>query len=372
MATPITLLIYKRAEIPGLLNRSCISIKPMGNFNIESLVGATFQENIAQTERFQALDYPTEALIGNIGAAERMAFASQNNSEYRYMALFSRIGFDWDKKYFLNLTGRRDGSSRFGPNNRFANFGAVGAAWIFSEENSIKSNLPFLSFGKLRGSYGTTGNDQIGDYGYLDAYEATIGPGGLYPTGLANPDYSWETNKKLEVGIDLGFLNDHLRLGISRFQNRSSNQLVGYPLPYMTGFPSVQANLPATVENSGWEIEFASLNLSNKNFSWETSLNITFPKNELVSYPDIEQSSYANTYKVGHPLNIALLYEYTGLDPITGFYTISDANEDGRYDYKDRVVIKDMTREYFGGINNSITYNNLSLAFLWQVEKQEG
>ena len=218
----------------------------------------------------------------------------------------------------------------------------------------------------------STGNDQIGDYGYLDAYEATIGPGGLYPTGLANPDYSWETNKKLEVGIDLGFLNDHLRLGISRFQNRSSNQLVGYPLPYMTGFPSVQANLPATVENSGWEIEFASLNLSNKNFSWETSLNITFPKNELVSYPDIEQSSYANTYKVGHPLNIALLYEYTGLDPITGFYTISDANEDGRYDYKDRVVIKDMTREYFGGINNSITYNNLSLAFLWQVVKQEG
>lgn len=346
--------------------------KSFNKLNIEALVGATFQENKSIRERFQGNGYASEALIGNIGAAESIINASRDNTEYRYAAIFSRLGFNWDRKYYLNLTGRRDGSSRFGPNNRFANFGAIGAGWIFSEEGFMEKASPFLSFGKLRGSYGTTGNDQIGDYGYLDAYEATRGPGGLYPTGLANPDYSWEVNKKLEGGIELGFLKDRVRLSLSYYQNRSSNQLVGYTLPYITGFTQVQANLPATVENSGWEVTFNSLNIDNDHFRWDTSFNISFPENELISYPDIEQSSYANTYRVGHPLNISLLYEYTGLDPETGFYTIRDVNEDGSYDFQDRIIIQDRSREFYGGINNNLTYKKFSLQFLWEFVKQQG
>ncbi|GHA32825.1 SusC/RagA family TonB-linked outer membrane protein [Salinimicrobium marinum] len=360
-------------------NRSSWIVEPqfiykesIDKLHIQALIGATFQENSNLRESFQGSGYASEALIGNIGAAEDIINASRGNTEYRYAAVFSRLGFDWDKKYFINLTGRRDGSSRFGPNNRFANFGAVGAAWIFSDENFMQSTFPFLSFGKFRGSYGTTGNDQIGDYGYLDAYEATRGPGGLYPTGLANPDYSWEINKKLEGGIELGFFKDRFRFSLSRYQNRSSNQLVGYPLPYTTGFTSVQANLPATVENSGWEITFNSLNIDHDNFRWETSFNISLPKNELISYPDIEQSSYANTYRVGHPLNISLLYEYTGLDPETGFYAIRDVNEDGRYDYQDWVVIHDRNREFYGGLSNNLSYKNISLQFFLEFVKQEG
>jgi len=311
-------------------------------------------------------------LIGNIGAAESILNPERINTQYRYAAIFSRIGLNWDRKYYLNLTGRRDGSSRFGSNNRFANFGALGAAWIFSEEKFMSETFPFLSFGKLRTSYGTTGNDQIGDYGYLDAYEATRGPGGLYPTSLANPDYSWEINKKFELGLELGFLDDRYRLGLSHYRNRSSNQLVGYPLPYTTGFTSVQANLPATVENSGWEMVFNAAIVDHRNFDWNASLNMSFPKNELVSYPDLEQSSYANTYRVGEPLNIRLLYDYTGLDPETGFYTVRDVNDDGRFDYQDRVIIKDLNREYYGGINNTMRFKNFSLQFLWEFVKQEG
>lgn len=370
---------FKNNSMHFKANRSSWIIEPqlvfsrsLNKFNIQTLIGATFNENSAVAESFQAHGYASDALVGNIGAAEDIILAKRENTEYRYAALFARLGFDWDKKYFINLTARRDGSSRFGPNNRFANFGAVGAAWIFSEEHFIKNRLPFLSFGKLRGSYGTTGNDQIGDYGYLDAYEATRGPGGLYPTGLANPDYSWEINKKLEGAIEMGFLKDRLRFSLSHYQNRSSNQLVGYPLPAMTGFTSVQANLPATVENSGWEVELTSLNIQNNNFRWETSFNISFPKNELISYPNIEQSSYANTYKIGHPLNISLLYEYTGLDPVTEFYTIRDVNEDGRFDYNDRVVIQDRNREFYGGLNNNLVYKNFSLQFFWEFVKQEG
>ncbi|MGY5847017.1 SusC/RagA family TonB-linked outer membrane protein, partial [Salegentibacter sp. HM20] len=360
-------------------NRSSWIIEPQLNFhkswnklNIQSLIGATIQENNSLRESFQGLGYASESLIGNIGAASSIIAANRENTEYRYIALFSRIGLNWDKKYFLNLTGRRDGSSRFGPNNRFANFGAIGTAWIFSEEKFIKNSLPFLSFGKLRGSYGTTGNDQIGDYGYLDAYEATRGPGGLYPTALANPDYSWEINNKLEGAIELAFFKDRLRSSLSYYQNRSSNQLVGYPLPAITGFTSVQANLPATVENTGWEAELSAQIITNRKFKWETAFNISFPRNELISYPDIEQSSYANTYRVGHPLNISLLYEYTGLDPETGFYTIRDVNEDGWYDYNDMIIIHNRNRDFFGGINNNLSYGNFSLQFLWEFVKQKG
>ena len=344
----------------------------LGKLNVEAIVGATFQENASKQLSLQGSGYSSEILIGNLAAADKILNTKSPDTKYRYSALFSRLGLNWDKKYFLNFTGRRDGSSRFGPHHRFSNFGAIGAAWIFTEEKFIDKGMDFISFGKLRGSYGITGNDQIGDYGYMDAYEATKGPGGLYPTALSNPDFSWEKNKKLEAGLELGLFQDHLHIGTSWYRNRSSNQLVGYSLPYITGFNSVQANLPATVQNTGWEIEAQSINIKKENFRWETTLNISFPKNELLSYPDIDQSSYANTYRVGYPLNISLNYSYTGLDPETGFYTIKDINEDGRYDYLDRVVIREYDRKFFGGINNSLTYKNLSLQFLLQFVKQEG
>ncbi|MEO2128402.1 MAG: SusC/RagA family TonB-linked outer membrane protein, partial [Christiangramia sp.] len=343
-----------------------------GKLETNLLIGGTLQKNRSDRSSFQGQGYASESLIGDLGSAERIINASSVQAEYKYVALFSRIGLNWDKKYFLNLTGRRDGSSRFGPNNKFASFGAIGAAWILSEEPFFSKGDGFLSFAKLRGSYGSTGNDQIGDYGYLDAYQATAGPGGLYPVALANPDYSWEINKKLELAAEFGFFEDKVNLGVSWYRNRSSNQLVGYALPYLTGFNSVQANLPATVQNRGWEIELATVNFSNENFTWNTNLNLSFPKNKLLSYPDIDQSSYANTYRVGEPLNIALLYEYVGLDPETGLYKLRDVNGDGNLSFEDQVISKNLNREFFGGVNNSVRYRNFNLAFLLQFVKQEG
>ena len=343
----------------------------LNKLQIESLIGSTFQKNQSRITEFTATGYVSESLIGNIAAAESLSDGRRQSTTYKYNALFARIGLNWDHKYLLNLTGRRDGSSRFGPGKRFANFGAIGAAWIFTEEGFM-DHLDFLSFGKLRASYGSTGNDQIGDYGYLDAYEATPGAGGLYPVALANPDYSWEINKKLEAALQLGFLKERLNLNISWYRNRSSNQLVGLPLPGVTGFNSVQANLPATVENRGWELEFTSLNFQKKDFSWRTSVNLTFPENELVSYPNLEESPYANTYRIGEPLNIALLYQYEGINPETGFYEVADINGDGRFDYEDQVVVQNQNRQYYGGIQNQFTYKNFSLQFLWQFVKQEG
>ena len=343
-----------------------------GKAKLDALLGTTFQESEYETLGMQGVGYVTESLIGDLNAAESLENGTSDFTTYKYNALFGRLGFNWDQKYFVNLTGRRDGSSRFGPGNQWANFWAVGSAWIFTNEEFFGPNKSFLSFGKVRGSYGTTGNDQIGDYGYLDAYEATNGPGGLYPTQLANPDYSWETNKKLEAALELSFFRNKLDLNLSWYRNRSSNQLVGYPLPSIAGFTTVQANLPATVENKGWEVEISSHNIQSQNFQWQTSFNVSFPENKLVKYPGLEQSSYANTYRVGHPLNISLMYQYLGIDPESGFYQVKDVNDDGSFDYKDRVVIQKWDPNFFGGINNNLTYKNFSLQFFWQFVKQKG
>uniref|UniRef100_UPI00300BC0EB SusC/RagA family TonB-linked outer membrane protein n=1 Tax=Galbibacter sp. PAP.153 TaxID=3104623 RepID=UPI00300BC0EB len=342
-----------------------------GKFNLRTLAGFTFQNSQNDLLLSVGTGYSDENLMGNLAAADQVQVQANENIEYNYNAIFGRLGANWDKKYFINLTGRRDGSSRFGPDKRFANFGAVGSAWIFSEEGLIKRLLPFLSFGKLRGSYGTTGSDQIPDYGYLDTYQPTPGPRGLYPTQLTNPDYSWEVNKKLETALELGFVRDRINLGISWYKNRSSNQLVGYPLPAITGFTSVQANLPATVQNTGWEIELSTINFNVKDFSWQTFLNLTFPETELVAFKSLDQTSYRNKYKVGQPLNIALLYQYDGIDPKTGLYKVRDLNEDGKYNFDDRAIIKNLDRKYYGGISNNIVYKGLSLQFLFEFIKQD-
>src|SRR5690606_16146041 len=342
-----------------------------GKLNLETLAGLTFQNSQNYLLLSVGTGYSDENLIGNLAAADEVQVNVNKNIEYNYNAIFGRLGLNWDKRYFINLTGRRDGSSRFGPNKRFANFGAIGSAWIFSEEEFIKRLLPFLSFGKLRGSYGTTGSDQIPDYGYLDTYESTPGPGGLYPTQLTNPDYSWEVNKKLETALQLGFIKDRINLGINWYKNRSSNQLVGYPLPAITGFTSVQANLPATVQNTGWEIALSTINFNTKDFSWQTFLNLTFPETELVAFKNLDQTSYRNKYKVGQPLNIALLYQYDGIDPETGLYKVKDLNEDGKYDFDDRAIIKNLGKKYYGGISNNIVYKGLSLQFLFEFVKQD-
>src|SRR5690606_2052040 len=232
------------------------------------------------------------------------------------------------------------------------------AALIFSKESFIEENLSFLSFDKLRASYGTTGSDQIADYGYFDAYEPSLGEGGLYPSQIGNPLYSLEVNKKLEASLSLGAWNDRVMLSSTWYRNRSSNQLVGYSLPAFTGFTSIQANMDATVENSGWEFELTARNINSENFTWNTSINLTIPKNELIDFPNLEQSSYAYTYRIGSSLNSTFLYRSLGVNPETGLFEVEDVNGDGSYNIDDGTFIKDMGQHYFGGVQNNIRWKN--------------
>lgn len=342
---------------------------------IEALAGATFQRQ--QTDRLFQFGYgfPSNTLINNLAAASLVYVYTDDMTIYKYQALFARVNYNWDGRYIVNFTGRRDGSSRFGPGNQFANFGAVGAAWIFSNEDFLNESK-VLSFGKIRGSYGTTGNDQIGDYQYYNTY-ATNGVTydgiiGLQPTRLYNPNFGWEINKKLEAGLELGFFKDRVFATASWYRNRSSNQLVGIPLPGTTGFSVLTANLDAEVENSGVEFTLRTINIDNGAFSWSTSFNIAANRNKLIAFPGLEASSYATTYRIGESLNIVNLYEYNEVNAETGRYEFTDFNGDETISYlDDRKAMVNLTPSFFGGLQNQLQYRGFSLDFLFHFVKQE-
>ena len=346
----------------------------LGLGKIDVLVGSTFQHQKGAILVQNASGFASPNLIYNLASAANISVNTSQETSYKYQAFFGRINYNLLNRYIINLTCRRDGSSRFGPGKQFSNFGAIGAAWVISEEKLLKDNK-ILSFAKLRTSYGITGSDQIGDYQYLNTYNTTgvnyNGIIGLQPSRLFNPNFGWETNKKVEVALETGFLNDRILLTAAGYKNRSSNQLVGIPLPGTTGFSSVQANLEATVENAGLELSLNTSNVNTDQFKWSTSINFTQAKNELIRYPNLEGSTHANQFIIGKPINIVRVYNYTGVDPQTGLYTFEDVNNDGVYNIEDKQVVKDLNPKFFGGIQNQFSYKNVQLDFLFQFVKQE-
>lgn len=350
-------------------------IGSFGKAKVTLLVGGSFQSQSGSQLSQYAEGFSSNSLINNIGAAANVFTVTSENTEYRYQAFFGRANFVWDEKYILNLTGRRDGSSRFGPGKQYANFGAAGIAWIFSKEK-LFSNSRVLSFGKFRASYGITGNDQIGNYQYLETYGPSgllyDGVMGLEPTRLFNPNFGWETNRKIETALELGFLKDRIFMTAAWYRNTSGNQLTGIPLPGTTGFSVLQANLDATVQNRGLELSLRTVNVETKNFQWTTSLNFTQERNRLVEFPGLETSTYKNTYAIGQPLNIRKMYHFTGVDTQTGLYTFEDVNRDGRItSAEDKKQVVDFTPDYYGGLQNELRYQNWQLGFLFQFVKQQ-
>ncbi|KIC61343.1 SusC/RagA family TonB-linked outer membrane protein [Chryseobacterium taiwanense] len=347
--------------------------KQIGKHSFNLLVGTTFQEQQATNQVLYASNFPSDELIENIGSAQSVVVSSTGSFVYHYQSVYGRFNYQLDKKYILNITARRDGSSRFGPANRYSNFGALGAAWIISNEKFLES-LPWISFAKLRGSYGTAGSDLIGDYQYLDTYQSGLYPydgvPSVNPVRLFNPNFGWERTKKFETALELSFFKNRINFTGAYYRNRSSSQLVGIPLPGTTGFTSIQANLDATVQNSGWEFTLESTHMKKDDWSWNTSLNLSAPRNKLIDFPNIQGSTYANTLAIGHSTVIRKLFHYTGIDPTTGVYQFEDVNKDGKLDINDRTVIKDIGVRWEAGITNNIQYKSWKLQFLIQLVNQ--
>ena len=349
--------------------------KELNKFSVDVLLGTTFQQERSEQLALRGRGFPNDELILNLAAAQNLEVLSNSDAEYRYNAVFGRVNLKLLDRYILNLTGRRDGSSRFGPGKQFGNFGAAGLAWIFSKE-SLFGEDSALSFGKLRASYGTTGSDNIGDYRFLDTYTVTgndyDGITLVEPTGIFNALFGWEENQKLEAALELGFFQDRLLINTSWYRNRSSNQLVGIPLAATTGFSELTGNFDAIVENSGLELDLRTVNVKSETFQWSTSFNLTVPKNKLVAFDGLETSTFANRYVIGEPLTIVKLYQANGVNPDTGVYEFEDYNGDGAISsLKDRQWIEDLAPEFYGGIGNSLNFGNLTFDAFFQFKKQK-
>ncbi|MBB5438585.1 TonB-linked SusC/RagA family outer membrane protein [Pedobacter sp. AK017] len=374
-STANSLIVFNNTD------RSSWIIEPQINWTkttakakLEVLFGGTYQRQYTSKLYQSGMGFSSNSLIYNLAAAKTIRILNDESVQYNFQGFFGRINYNYKERYIANLTARRDGSSRFGPGRQFANFGALGLAWIFSKENFLK-NDSWLSFGKIRGSYGITGSDQIGDYQFLNTYTASgvdyDGKIGINPSRLYNPDFAWETNNKLEAALELGFLDDKIFLTAAWYQNRSSNQLVGVPFPAITGFTTLNSNLDATVQNTGLEWTFTSQNIQSKSFRWATNLNISVSRNKLVRFPGLESSSYSQQYRVGEPLNIRLVYQYKGINPQTGIYEFVDRNGDNIISSpNDRQTVVDLSPRYFGGLQNQFSFKGFKLDFLFQFVKQ--
>ena len=354
---------------------------------LSKLVGSSYQKSDNQGQYFAGYNFVSDAVIGNLVNAGTLAAGDGGSYQYNYNAVYGRFNANLDDKYIVNLTGRRDGSSKFGPGKQFGNFYSAAAAWIFSSESFIKDNFSFLSLGKLRGSFGTSGNDAISNYAYYDLYSRRTntyqGASGFAPNRLSNPDVAWEKNEKFEVAADLGIFNDRIIAMAAYYRNRSSNQLLSYRIPAHTGFTSIQNyNFPATVENSGWEFTLNTNNLNKKDFQWTSSVNISINRNKLLEFENLETSSYAGLLEIGKPVSgRSLAWIYTGIDAKTGLYTVKKldgtvGSDAGNYVYPGHPVYESVwvntLPKYFGGLNNTLRYKNLQLDVFLQFVKQTG
>jgi len=371
-------------------NFQTLNIEPQLTYNksfgkgvLNAIFGATYKKNTTASTYLTGTGYSNDNFLGSINGAAKI-LANDEGSIYRYNAGFARINYIHDQKYILNLTGRRDGSSNFGPGNQFGNFGSIGAGWIFSEEHLFKSLFPVLSFAKLSASYGSSGSDGIQAYQYQALYKpitfvpAFQGISPSHPYNLYNPDYSWALKKSLNLSLDLGFFKDRVILNATYYRNREGNQLVNYPLPIQSGMSSVLGNLDAVVQNQGPEFSVNSTNIKREHFTWRSNFNLSYNRNKLLAFPNLEYSSYNTFYAIGQPTTVVYGYRYKGVNPATGLFEYYKNNGEVSTNPKygqaaeggDMVAIADQQIKFMGGFGNTITYKQFNFFIFCQFSSQ--
>ncbi|WP_254070824.1 SusC/RagA family TonB-linked outer membrane protein [Pedobacter sp. L105] len=351
-----------------------------GKSRLTAIVGGTWQET-QYVQPYFVLGTFTNIQLATSLSSLNILSKSSAYTDFRYDSRFARLEYEWDGKYLASGNFRRDGSSRFGDDKPYGNFGSGALAWIFSKENFITANLPWLSFGKLKTSYGTVGNDKsLLDYSYLSTYAAgqPYGPtSSLAPSRIQNQSLQWEETTKLDAALELGFIHDRIFFSADVYRNRTSHLLASTAIPTQTGFGSYSGNLPdgAVVQNQGLELELSTVNIKNKGFTWTTSFNFTAPQNKLLSFPNLLSSSYANSLVVGQPLNLRTVYHFTGF--VNGIATAQDVNGDGvitsgiaangKGDY---IIDGSSDPKFYGGLDNTFSYKGFQFNFLFQFVKR--
>lgn len=319
---------------------------------------------------------------------------SSNANKNVMISFFGRAQYDYMGKYLLSASIRRDGSSRFGKNERWGDFPSVSAGWRISDEPFFKDHVKFINDLKIRASYGAAGNNNIGDYSWsstLASYNYSFNNNPALGRGVGNipnPNLTWEKSYSNNYGLDFSMFASRLTGSVDYYTKKSTSLLLNLPVLAATGFTNYLTNI-GEVMNKGWELELNSRNINRKEFSWETSLNLSHNQNEVrqldgdQSRIEINGSYTSDAYaimQVGLPMYTIFVVQQDGVlsqADIDGGYPIVsgqkvgdaryiDANDDGKITGSDRVVVGHPNPSLFWGITNTFKFKGFDLSFLFQ------
>lgn len=360
--------------------------KAFGEHNLEALVGYSAQKYSGYNNTLTGLGFPSDD-IPYLTAATSLSAGNSSYTSYALLSSIARLNYNYKGKYLLQGAIRRDGSSRFGENQRYGDFPSVSAGWVVSDEKFME-RFRFLNLMKVRASYGITGNNFFGNY---DA-QATIGKyyyafGGASVPGqtinrLANSELRWERNKQFDIGVDFAFLNNRINFTYDYYHKISDGLIMQRPIPKASGFTSILDNV-GSIELWGHEFTVNSTNLTGK-LKWNTNLNISIDRNLIKDLVDPGYIRRNNTVssdyfrqQVGHHLGEFYGFVFLGLykdaadlansakygsASDVGTIKVQDINGDGVIDdVNDRTFIGDPTPTFTGGLTNNFAYKNWDL-----------
>ncbi|MCO4098709.1 SusC/RagA family TonB-linked outer membrane protein [Gemmatimonas sp.] len=328
--------------------------------------GTSAERNQSDFNYVAGTGFPTgfERYVRN--AAQVSSFDG-GQTENTLVSYFARANWSFRERYLLSASVRSDGSSRFGTNNRFGTFSAISGAWTLTDEGFAEW-LARRATVKLRGSYGTTGNQGISDFASrtLATSQPYAGTTGLAGSQLGNPNLKWEETTEADFGADIGLFNGRVTLIADWYDRATDNLLVQRPVPATSGYTTVWDNVGA-ISNRGWDFNLQTINIQSDKrdgFEWKTDFNVTFNKNKVTALYDglpitaTVSGRVTSVAAVGQPLGTFFVFKFLGVDPATGNAQYQAANGS----ITTAPVSADLTfggnpqPKYFGGLTNSISY----------------
>ncbi|WP_310396001.1 TonB-dependent receptor [Hymenobacter sp.] len=349
------------------------------NHSVQALVGNTLQRNTFQRTSLAGQQFPGNDLTTIASAATQTG--SSSRSQAGLVSFFGKATYSFKERYTADVSVRADASSRFGANNKWGYFPAVGLGWRLGEENFVK-DLGIFQELKLRASLGRTGNQSfvantsqvgINDFislGLVQGGANYLDLPGTAPLQLANPDLSWESTRQWNVGLDAAVLKNRLVLELNYYDKYTSGLLLNVPVPRKTGFSSLVENFGA-VSNKGFEVQATANWLPKGAVQWSTTVNVARNVNkiETLAAPITTGSRDIFRLEEGAPLYSFWLYRQTRVNPENGDAEYEDVNGDGQLTVADRQLVGNAWPDYFGGVTNSVSYKGLDFGFTLNFEQ---
>lgn len=356
-----------------------------GKNTINVLLGYSYQQETSNRVRLESQDFTDDNLRNISGATSIIPF--NISSKWALESYFSRLQYDFDNRYSLSASLRRDGSSRFGANTKYGNFASLSAGWVISHESFFPQDGP-ISFAKVRASWGQTGNNQIGDFASI----ALIGQdnyvidesltAGAFTSTSPNADLSWETNTSLNIGIDVGFLENRLFLTAEYYTANTTDLLLSVPVPEQSGFSTSLQNI-GELDNSGLELELRGAGFKLGDISLGFNANFTTNTNQVVALGADQEQIISNNggmgfiTRVGESIAQFYAYDIIGVyrtqaeidnDAVTplagtevGDYIVRDVDGDGVITPEDRAFLGDYNPDFAYGFGLNLEYKGLYL-----------